>query len=211
MASKRVSAPSRSTRSSTGACRLMLPATTSSPTSFTTGLDSPVSSASSASVRPCSNTPSAAKASPASTRTRSPSARRESGTNSSRPASSSRRAPSGSRAIESSSVAATRCRARNSRLRPPSRKNTNIVSESKYTSWPNTPPGSKVAPELAMKVTSRPSATGTSMPMRRAFRLRHAPLKKGPAANTSTGSVSNQLAHCSRRCTSGAIVPGSAK
>ena len=55
------------------------------------------------------------------------------------------------------------------------------------------PPGSKVAPVLATKVTAMPSATGTSMPMRRVRRLRQAPLKKGPAENSSTGRLSTQL------------------
>ena len=69
----------------------------------------------------------------------------------------------------------------------------NMVSESKYTSAPNTPPGSKVAPVLATKVMAMPSATGTSMPMWRVRSARQAPLKKGTAENTITGSVTIQL------------------
>jgi len=62
-----------------------------------------------------------------------------------------------------------------------------------------------------MNATPRPSATGTSMPMRRARRLRQAPAKNGPAANSSTGKVSSQAAQASRRWYSGVISPGAAR
>ena len=83
----------------------------------------------------------------------------------------------------------------------------NIVSESKYTSCPNGPPGSKAAPLLATKATAMPSAAGTSMPMRRARSERHAPPKKGAAANSITGSVSSQLPQSSNCFRSGANWP----
>ena len=55
-----------------------------------------------------------------------------------------------------------------------------------------------------------PSATGTSIAMRPSRRLCHAAPKKGPAEKASTGTLSSQLAHCSRRSMSGARVPGAA-
>ena len=79
-----------------------------------------------------------------------------------------------------------------------------MVSESKYTSCPNTPSGSKVAPVLATKVTSTPSATGTSMPIWRCRSPRQAPVKNGPAANTITGKLSSQLPQFSNCRRSGA-------
>ena len=85
-----------------------------------------------------------------------------------------------------------------------------MVSESKYTSWPNKPSGAKVAPLLATNVTAMPSATGTSMPIRRARKLRQAPAKNGPAENTITGRVSNQLPQLSNWRKSGASSPGPA-
>ena len=85
-----------------------------------------------------------------------------------------------------------------------------MVIESKYTSVPKMPPGSKVAPVLATKVTAMPSATGTSMPMRRWRRLRHTPAKKGPAENSSTGRLSTQLPQLSSCARSGASSPGPA-
>ena len=129
--SKRVSAPSRSTRIVTGAPRFRLPATTHSPGPRSTGRDSPVSSASSTCARPSINGPSVAKASPANTRTRSPMRNEPKGTGVKRPSASTRRTSAGSRAQASSSEAATRCCARKVSQRPTSRKDTNIVSESK--------------------------------------------------------------------------------
>jgi len=61
-----------------------------------------------------------------------------------------------------------------------------------------------VAPLLATKVTATPSATGTSMPMRRARKPRQAPLKNGPAENTITGSDNSQLPQFSSCRRSGA-------
>ena len=68
-------------------------------------------------------------------------------------------------------------RARNSSQRPANRKLANMVKESKYTSLPNAPPGSKVAPLLATKVTTTPRQTGTSMPMRPDLKLPQAERK----------------------------------
>ncbi|MFG5406856.1 hypothetical protein ABXN37_00725 [Piscinibacter sakaiensis] len=69
-----------------------------------------------------------------------------------------------------------------------------------------------MAPLLATKATSRPVATGTSIAMwRRPPRSAcHAPRKIGAAENSSTGSVSSQLAHCSRRNWSAGISPAPA-
>ena len=67
-----------------------------------------------------------------------------------------------------------------------------------------------MAPLLATNVTRMPRATGTSMPMRRARKLRQAPLKNGPAENTITGKVSSQLPQFSNWRRSGASSPGPA-
>ena len=204
MPSSRVSAPTCVTRTSTGAPRLMLPATTAAPQGLATGTLSPVSSDSSARLSPSTTLPSAGKAWPTGTRTRSPGASRCTLTVSTPPPANTRSAVSGMPASAASSTWATRWRARVSSRRPASKKLTNMVSESKYTSWPNRPSGSKVAPLLATKVTNTPSATGTSMPMRRARRQRQAPLMKGPAENTITGSVNSQLPQLSNCRRSGA-------
>ncbi len=186
----------------------MLPAITASPSRLASGTDSPVSSDSSASVRPSISTPSAAKACPTGTRTASPARSSAASISSTPPSPRRRNTRSGRRAVAASSAASARCRARISSQRPPSRKATNIVSESKYTSWPNGPPGSNAAPLLATNATAMPSDTGTSMPMRRWRSERHAPLKNGAAAKPSTGSVSSQPATDSKRCRSGASSPG---
>ena len=114
MASKRVSAPTRSTRTSTGAPRFTLPPTTAAPAGLSTGTDSPLSSASSACVCPDSSTPSAGKAWPTATRTQSPGCRRCTLTVVLLPSSAMRSALSGRRASADSSAAAARCRARSS-------------------------------------------------------------------------------------------------
>ena len=62
MVSSRVSPPTCSTRTSTAAPTLMLPATTVSPSALPSGADSPLSIDSSARVWPCSTRPSAGKA-----------------------------------------------------------------------------------------------------------------------------------------------------
>ena len=85
-----------------------------------------------------------------------------------------------------------------------------MVIESKYTSSPNSPPGSKVAPVLVTKVIRMPNATGTSMPMRRALIDRQAPRKKGPDENSSTGNDRIQLPQFSSCRRSGASSPGPA-
>ncbi len=211
MASARVSAPTRSTRMLTGAPTLRLPATTASPSCRVTGRDSPVSSDSSARVQPSTITPSAAKASPCGTRTRSPTRSSSMSTGATPPAPSSRSTVRGTRAITSSSERSARWRARISSQRPPSRKLTNIVIESKYTSRPNRPPGAKAAPVLAAKATRMPSDTGTSMPMRRWRSARHAPPRKGAAEKHSTGSDRIQLPQSSRRLYSGDSSPGALK
>ncbi|EWS52704.1 hypothetical protein X551_04504 [Methylibium sp. T29] len=56
-----------------------------------------------------------------------------------------------------------------------------------------------------------PSATGTSMPMRHWRSDCQAPLKKGRAENSSTGSVSTHADQRSSAARSGAISPGAAK
>ena len=131
MASIRVSSPTRSTPTSTGAPRFRLPATTAAPQGLATGTLSPVSRDSSAWVWPASTRPSAGKAWPTGTRTRSPGARRCTLTVSMLPSSRSRSAVSGRPSSAASSTCATRCRARNASRRPASKKLTNIVSESK--------------------------------------------------------------------------------
>jgi len=69
-----------------------------------------------------------------------------------------------------------------------------MVSESNQTSAPQGPVGSKVAAELATKVTMMPTETGVSMPMRRNFKSRQALPKKGPLAKNTTGRLKTQLA-----------------
>ena len=71
-----VSSPTLATRTTTGALKLKLPATTKSPLARACGCDSPVKSASSVKVSPCTITPSAAKPSPTFTRIKSPTCKR---------------------------------------------------------------------------------------------------------------------------------------
>ena len=67
-----------------------------------------------------------------------------------------------------------------------------------------------MAPVLAMKVMAMPSATGTSMPMCRERSARQAPLKKGAAENSITGSVTIQLPQFSNWPISAVSSPGPA-
>jgi hypothetical protein len=60
-------------------------------------------------------------------------------------------------------------RRRVSSQRPDKRMNTNMVSESKYSSLPNGPLGSNAATVLTQKAMSMPSATGKSMLTRFCF------------------------------------------
>jgi hypothetical protein len=62
-------------------------------------------------------------------------------------------------------------------VRQASSRNTNIVTESKYTS----PLPRTVAATLPPNAAAMPSATGTSMPGARARRLAQAPRKNGCA------------------------------
>ncbi|MNZ95496.1 hypothetical protein D3C78_1146460 [compost metagenome] len=101
-----------------------------------------------------------------------------------------------------------RSRRRISSKRPDNRKKTNIVSESKNTSWPNGPEGSNVPRELTMKVISMPSATGRSMLTRRARMSRSALEKNGPQANSTTGRDSTHEAQRSRVSISCVRSPG---
>ena len=115
MASKRVSAPTHSTRIATGAPRFTLPASTALPVLLVTGADSPLSNDSSTCVLPCVNTPSAQNASPIGTRSRSPGCSRKALTCVTLPSAFSRSAVSGSWPVPASSHAAARWRARISR------------------------------------------------------------------------------------------------
>ncbi len=63
-----------------------------------------------------------------------------------------------------------RSRKRKVSQRPVSKKNTNMVKESKYTVSPHQPPGANVASELTTNAMAMPNATGKSMPTRRALR-----------------------------------------
>ena len=85
------------------------------------------------------------------------------------------------------------------------------MNESKYTSWPKGPAGSKVPRLLTTKVMAMPSATGRSMPIRRARASRQAPARKGWHENSSTGSDSTHWAQRSRWMRSGSISPGAVK
>ena len=110
-----------------------------------------------------------------------------------------------------SSAPAVRSRRRSSSQRPVSKKNTNMVSESKYTSRPKGPAGSNVPSELTPKATSIASATGKSMLMRRSFKSSHAFLKNGPHENSTTGMASTHCAQRSRYCVCASIPPGAVK
>ena len=206
----RVWSPVCFTRMITAADKLWLPAITSPPSLRGKGRDSPVNSDSSARVLPCKMTPSAGKASPGNTRITSPALSRRTATRSKTPSAPRRSTLSGSRFIRASSAPAVRSRRRNSSQRPVSKKNTNMVKESKYTSAPKIPAGSKVPKELTIKVMAMPSATGKSMLMRRWRRSRRAFLKKGVHENSKTGSESTQEAQRSNCAMSGARSPGSA-
>ena len=167
---------------------MWLPAITASPMPRRNGRDSPVSRASSTMVLPVSTTPSPGKASPGSTRTRSPTFKRRKVTRSHAPFLLNRSTLSGKRFISASSAPAVRSRMRHSNQRPESRKKTNMVKESKYTSFPNTPSGSKVPSELTIKVMIMPKATGKSILMRRWRTSFQALRKNGLQENTSTNT-----------------------
>ena len=85
-----------------------------------------------------------------------------------------------------------------------------MVSESNQTSSPQGPVGSKVAAELATKVTMMPTVTGVSIPMRPKVRSRQAVLKNGPLAKNTTGKLNTQLAQRSSWSMSAGMSPGSA-
>ena len=131
MPASRVCSPTCRTRSISTPWRFRLPASTSSPGAFATGLDSPVSSDSSTAPAPASTVASAGMRCPAATRTRSPGASCATGTVSTLPSGFWRSTRSGSSPAACSSACAARCRARSSRYRAPSRKATNMVIESK--------------------------------------------------------------------------------
>ena len=180
------------TRQTTVPLRLLLPASTASPTLRSKGRDSPLSKASSTSVLPDSITPSAANTSPALTRMRSPTASQRAAMRSLVSSGRQRSTLGGMRLISASKAPAVRSRKRSSKARPLSRKNTNMVSESKYTVAPNRLSRSKVPQLLVTKVRAMPMATGTSIPMRRARTSRQALSKYGLHENTKTGRVSTQ-------------------
>ena len=208
MCAKRVSAATRCTRTHSVALRLKLPASTDAPTPRRKGSDSPVSSASSTLLVPCSTTPSAANDSPGCTRSKSPTPRRRTATRSKVPSGVWRSAASGRRFITASSAPAVRSRRRSSSQRPLSKKKTNMVSESKYTSRPKVPLGSNVPAVLTANVTAIPKATGRSMPMRRCSTSCQALRKKGPQEKKTTGSVSTQDAQRSKDSISPLRSPG---
>ena len=92
------------------------------------------------------------------------------------------------------------------RKREASARNTD-VSMRPMASAPSDDPAradQNIATVLAPKASTRPSATGTSMPMRRCRSPRQAPVKNGPAANTITGKLSSQLPQFSNCRRSGA-------
>ena len=175
------------------------------------GRDSPVISASSANVSPVNTVPSAGNASPGKTRITSPTASRRTAIRVNWPSALKRSTVSGRRCIKASKDPAVRARRRCSSQRPVSRKNTNIVSESKYTSWPHQPSGWNVAALLTAKVTAMPSATGKSMPMLRRLRSRQALPKNGPHENSTTGRLRTHDAQRSSFSMSGVMSPGAAR
>ena len=85
-----------------------------------------------------------------------------------------------------------------------------MVNESKNTSWPKSPAGSKVPAVLTAKVMSMPSATGKSMLTRRKRISRSALVKNGPQANNTTGSEITQEAQRSKVSISKERSPGCA-
>ena len=70
-----------------------------------------------------------------------------------------------------------------------------MVNESKYTSVPNGPCGSKVPKVLTTKVTNMPMATGKSMLIFLCFKSSHAVLKKGMQEKNKTGKDKTHEAH----------------
>ena len=115
---------------------------------------------------------------------------------------------SGKRLSTASSAPAVRSRMRSSSQRPVSKKNTNMVNESKKTSTPKGPWGSKVPSVLTTKVTTMPSATGKSMLIWRSRRSRQALLKNGVHEKSITGKDSTQDAQRSKCTASSEISPG---
>ena len=91
--------------------------------------------------------------------------------------------------------------------RAESKKNTNMVKESKYTTSPHQPLGSKVAAELTTKVMPMPKATGKSMLICLAFKSCQALLKNERLENSMTGKLNSQAAQLSKRLMSVSISP----
>ena len=114
----------------------------------------------------------------------------------------------GIRRISTSSAPAVLSRIFNSIHRPVKRKKTNMVSESKYTSFPSNPLGSNVAAVLTINIIKIPRDTGISILICLVFKSFSALLKKGPHENNMTGNVITQLAHSIRPFILLVISPG---
>ena len=168
---------------------LRLAPMTASPLRRNCGKDSPVRIASSTLEMPSCTNPSAGMVSPGRTSTLSPGTSSTAGTSSSAPLASRRCALAGRTWPITSAASAARFRAVNSKVRAPSSKNTNMQTESKYTS----PLPLAVASVLALKARVMPRATGRSIPALRLVISRQAEVKNGRAEYNSTGRVSSRL------------------
>ena len=167
-----------------------------------------MSKASSAFVAPKIIFPSAGKASPGLTSSTSPILRRLTEIFSIVPFTFTRFTIRGIRRISTSSAPAVLSRIFNSIHLPVSRKKTNMVNESKYTSLPSSPEGSNVAAVLTINIIKIPRDTGISILICFVFRSLTALLKKGPHENNMTGNVITQLAHSMRPLILLVISPG---
>ena len=200
----------RSTRTSTGAAQVDAAGEHGAAGGVRgSGVDSPVSSASSTWVSPSSTWPSAGNAlarlhaDAVAHGERAPARAR----------CCRRRAPAppcgGRRRISASSAPAVRSRSCSS-SRPDSRKNTNIVTESYQTSPPSGRAGRRWRPCWRRRRSGCPAPPARPCRCAPWRRSRQAERKKGPQENSSTGSVSSQEAQRSSAAMSGVISPGPA-
>ena len=162
-----------------GSPTFTLPPRISSPAWRRMAADSPVSSDSSSIAEP-EPEPTARFAStgitpPLGTVKRSPGTSAAAVVCSRSPSSRSRQTIAGRLRARASAEVAPRCRTLISMKRPAVRKNTNMPTESKYTS----PEPRKVFTTLGAQAINSASATGTSMPTRRCVMSRQAPNRMG--------------------------------
>ncbi len=169
-------------RRSVPACT-WLPASTASPWRRRSGVDSPVSRASSTHASSPTTVPSQGNAFPVPTCTRSPTTSSRAGTASSC-SSRRRQAIAGCAPAMASSRAVLASRRRASRKRAASRNSTNITAASNHTCGPPR----RVSNNEPVQASRMPPPIRVSMPGRRMRHSDHMPRRKGAPAMNTTGA-----------------------